>query len=166
MTIPVTTRAGNGAPLNNTQMDTNLTNLARDATEAVQGNVRLANETETNAGSSTTLGVNPANLDTRLTTLTTDVGSSDITAAAIGSITLNGDIILKWGNGAILDGGSTTFNFAVAFPNNAFQVIACFRDASAPVTSLNVTSVTASGFTITVSGGSSSDSIAWFAIGN
>lgn len=62
MTISVTTRSGKGSPLTQSEMDTNLTNLARDATTTQQGNVRLATDAETTTGTSDTLAVTPASL--------------------------------------------------------------------------------------------------------
>ena len=56
MTIPVTTRGGKGFPLTETEMDDNFTDLARNATTSVQGNVQL---TDSIISSSTTTAATP-----------------------------------------------------------------------------------------------------------
>lgn len=62
MAITVTTRSGKGTPLTQSEMDTNLNNLARSATTTQEGNVRLATDGETSTGTSNSIAVTPAGL--------------------------------------------------------------------------------------------------------
>lgn len=62
MTISVTTRSVKGSALTFTEMDDNFNDLAVNATKTVQGNIEVADQTETDALSSETLAVSPSTL--------------------------------------------------------------------------------------------------------
>lgn len=122
MTISVTTRTGKGSPLTTSEMDTNLTNLARDASTTVQGNVRMATQAEADAGSLTNVAISPDTL-----------ANSDFlpqgTPGTSGSVTFANGMILKWGVTAYSFSGTEpgewsaglTVTFASAFPTNLFH---------------------------------------------
>ena len=59
MTIPVTTRSGKGSPLTPGEMDANLVNLARDSTQAQQGQSRFATPAEAAAVAVTDATLSP-----------------------------------------------------------------------------------------------------------
>lgn len=140
MTIPVTTRTGKGSPLSTSEMDTNLTNLARNATETQQGNIEIATQAEVDNGTDDTLAVTPLKL------ATTTIISDAIDAIPTGSLTSDGHatfpggLILQWGEQAVTDPGNAnsnvlreTVNFPITFPNAVFQVIGGGRGSASAI---------------------------------
>lgn len=93
MTIPVTTRSGKGSPLTTAEMDTNLTDLARDSTESQQGNIRIATAAEAEAGVLDDVAITPNNLGAVI-----DSFFAPSTIASDGFITLNNELLVQWGS--------------------------------------------------------------------
>ncbi len=98
-------------------------------------------------------------------------GTGSSTQAATGSITFPGGLIMKWGKTASLltDTADNVVTFAVAFPNNCFQVICSCATGyavgmSTEAFSVAAHTVTAAGFKI--DNDSTAQTVAWFAIGN
>jgi len=99
MPITVVTRAGKGSPLTPTEMDTNITSLARDASQSVEGNVRFANSTEAQDFSNTGLALSPATFQNSMSAygaLELFLGSA--VKAPSGKYTTESGIIFQWGS--------------------------------------------------------------------
>lgn len=100
-------------------------------------------------------------------------GTGSSTQAATGTTTLPGGLIFKWGKAATIatDAVGTAVTFAVAFPNNAFQVIASAATGNGTSGgtgekySVSAYGLTTSGFSIDNDGNSAVE-VAWWAIGN
>ena len=129
MTIPVTTRAVKGSPLSTVEMDTNLTDLGRDATEVQQGNVQFATEAETEAQAIDDRAISPLNLPFGIEAYTGSLAKSLTTPE--GYATLPGGLIVQWGQ-ISADASSTTVTtagtFPLVFPNSVLTVIAANGD--------------------------------------
>jgi hypothetical protein len=80
-----------------------------------------------------------------------------------------GSIVIQWGNFVASPQSETAVTFAgiggIAFPNNCFNFQATLNDASTSVNTLNVSSVTKTGFTY-YNTSSSTKRYYWLAIGN
>lgn len=165
MTIPVTTRGGKGSELTQSEMDTNLTNLARDASTTQQGNTRYATQAEVDAGSAVSAAVTPDKLASLL-------NLSDASIGASGYITLQNGLIIQWGTYAGETVGAETTNavaqsFSTTFPTNVFNVVTGLRGGGA--LDVGATALTTSGFTLNLTNGSASPTTVaayWIAIGN
>lgn len=134
MAIPVTTRAGKGSPLTNSEMDANLDSLARSATTSLEGNVRISTSAEAIAGTVTSdpvAAVDPVALQAALTDFIgnnivfTDHGSGEGTLSF-----LNGSVIVKYGTTGAVTGGSgsdtgvpLTVTYPTAFPTDTLVVV-------------------------------------------
>lgn len=170
MAIPVTTRSGKGAPLTPAEMDTNLTNLARDATLVQQGNVELATTAEATAGTSETLAVTPAGLQAGLDALSSDLLSNIFFSAnQNGHIQFSddfGNILINWGQtGSIVDGGSTTVTFSRPFVSTYIIVSTPTNTTGAHDSSANITSTTNATITHFDNSAGQSSTVNWIAIG-
>jgi len=86
-----------------------------------------------------------------------------IVADVSGTATLQGGIIIKWGQIAVVS-DVTTYDFDTAFPNNCYQAVACGGKNSVGSNDTSIYGISASGF------GIASPAIQtpahWFAIGN
>lgn len=174
MTIPITTRAGKGSALTPTEMDTNLTNLARDSSTTVQGNIRVANQTEANALSDATLAISP-------NTFPGSVNSYFTLLAFLGSISITnpgyyshpGGPLIQWGTLHIGDITGPVTSGSVTFPKlftTVFAIIPSIQDNTSPGSSIvNVGTVSTSGFTAVcheVISSVQDATVHWIAIGN
>ena len=63
MAISVTTRISKGSPLTYLEADTNFDNLAVSATDAAEGNIRLATQAEANSRTDATTAISPGTLN-------------------------------------------------------------------------------------------------------
>ncbi len=129
MAITVTTRSGKGSPLTQTEMDTNLTSLARAATTDQAGNVELATVAETVAGTATNLAVTPEGVSEAITE-TTSSFEFDFTQAAEGRYEFPGGLLAQWGYQTIA-ASTTTITWPVAF-QTIYTVYATDRSDSVP----------------------------------
>ena len=172
MTIPVTTRTVKGSPLTTTEMDTNLTDLGRDATEIQQGNVQFSTEAETEALTELTKAISPGNLGAGIEAFADSLASSFSTPD--GYVTLPNGLIIQWGVKNCrydLVQNNTPVVFPLAFPNTLLFVGPIDIGGSVVTTSKN-TSVTASsesvsGFSIaTYSNNVFFNDVGWIAIGH
>lgn len=127
MAISVTTRGGKGSPLTNSEMDTNLTNLGRQATELLSGNVQLATQAEVDAGTDTEKAVTSNTISDRVNALlaagliAANVGVEETPTAAFGEFRIGSYIIkINYLTGAGSDG---TVSHVVPFPNGAYPPI-------------------------------------------
>jgi len=85
--------------------------------------------------------------------------------AANGSTFLLGGIILKWGSTASI-ATNTVVNFASAFPNNCYSVVAVSGTATqSSIKAISASGLTTTGFTLLVDGGSN-QTIRYIAIGD
>lgn len=166
MTIPVTTRGGKGAPLTQSEMDTNLTNLARDSSTTQQGNTRYATPAEIDAGIVNNAAVTPDVLAGLLNLADKSIGAN-------GYIKLQNGLIIQWGTGAGFTLGAGTvdsgFTYPIAFPTAVFVTVPTFIAVNSGDLSLSVLSQTTSGFTLRSNNAGSSQSVGghyWIAIGN
>lgn len=170
MAIPVTTRSGKGAPLTQNEMDTNLTNLARDATETQQGNIEIATTAETTAGTETDKAVVPSGLQAALDILQGQVQDSGaFLASQNGYVQFPdwlGNITIQWGRtGTLADGGSTTVTFPVPFVQAYTIVVSPTTTGFGHVAEGVITSTsTATVSHADLSGGASSR-VSWVAFG-
>lgn len=168
MAIPVTTRSGKGSPLTQNEMDTNLTNLARDATEVQQGNVELATNAETTTGTSTTLATHPAGVQAALNALESTLVDSEAHLAAnngyLQFATRVGNITFQWGNTTVPGNGTSAVSFPVTFVS-IFQGYAVYgEDLGVNANQVSVFNLSGSGMTIRNSEGNSRRAN-WWAIG-
>lgn len=82
-----------------------------------------------------------------------------------------GDMEIKWGNGSLPVGGTTTFSFVTSFSlsnfsNACFQVFVTYRQtATGPTIMPGVNTITTTGFKIFTSEGGAAIPFGWFAIG-
>ena len=83
-------------------------------------------------------------------------------STANGSVLLMGGIIMKWGTGATT---GSAVSFPVAFPNNAFAMVA-IGSSSLYTGGFVVTALSASSFTLTRTSGSGATGYYYIAIGN
>lgn len=74
------------------------------------------------------------------------VAASNLSASAAGSSYLPGGVIIKWGSGTASTSG-TALTFGTAFPNNCWSVIATTNANESAANSINILSVTKTGFT-------------------
>jgi hypothetical protein len=122
--------------------------LKQAATESATGVVELANNTEALAGSDTTRAVTSAGL------------ASDKSLASSGYMKFPGGLIIQWGASGTSTGG-TAGTFPIAFPNNAWKMVATCNNG---VAQIQATINSVSGFTLTVNSGTPNAS--YIAIGN
>jgi hypothetical protein len=168
MAIPVTTRSGKGSALTQNEMDTNLTNLARDATETQQGNVELATNAETATGTATDLAVHPAGLQSVLNTLQGDIEDSGaFLAANNGYVQLPdwlGNVTFQWGNTNVSGNGTAAVSFPVTFAS-VFQGYAAYgEDLGVDGNQVSVFNLSTTGMTIRNSEGNTRRAN-WWAVG-
>lgn len=69
MAITVTTRASKGSALSFTEMDDNFTDLSISASTTQEGNIEIADQTETDALSSAVLAISPSTLESTVETI-------------------------------------------------------------------------------------------------
>lgn len=145
MAITVTTRAGKGSPLTNTEMDTNLTNLARSATTTQEGNIEIATTAEVTTGTDTTRAVTPAGVAAAIAASAFSASISG--TAANGSITI-GDFILKWIQIPSLNDGNV-YSWTTPFPSACFGVVISMNDddSSGQDRETSAHTITVNGFT-------------------
>lgn len=165
MTIPVTTRSGKGIPLTTAEMDTNLTDLARNSTTTQQGNVELATTAEADTGTDTTTAVTPEGV------LSSIVANAPAEASFVQSINgsyldPNTNFLFQWGKDT-LGSGITTINFHTAFDSAALNVMLTQQRDTTNQTDANymvLGTPTATTFDVFVSS-SFSGPVFWTAIG-
>lgn len=126
MSIPITTRSGKGAPLTQTEMDTNLTNLARSATESQEGSIEIATQAEVDALADATKAIPPAYLSSAvLSVISSATGGLSQNLADPGSDESLTGLQLRWGTtSSRTTEGSVTVNFDSPFPTACFGVVA------------------------------------------
>ena len=139
MTIPVTKRSDIAAPLSFSQMDTNLTNLARDASTTVQGNIRLATQGEVDAFAATNLAVSPATLNPAVVAIHNFLTAGEpITTASLGATFKTSGwwrdgrttLTIQWGAFVSTSDSAQNFNFPIPFSVPAFAVFLTTTDAN------------------------------------
>lgn len=153
MTIPVTTRSGKGSALTFNDGDTNLDNLARDATDTQQGNIEIATQAEHTALSSTTQACVPG----RITTPVNNLIDAKITANFTASLVANGfwkendtGLTIQWMRFTGVPNAGATFNFPTPFGTACFSIVASWDTdtVTSDNDSIGVTIVSASQFKI------------------
>lgn len=72
MAIPVTLRSQKGSELTIAEGDNNFSNLARSATEALEGNIQIATQAEVNGLTNDTKAIVPATLEETVTNIIND----------------------------------------------------------------------------------------------
>lgn len=120
MAIPVTTRSGKGSPLTQGEMDTNLINLSRSATESAEGNIEISTQDEVDEGTDDTTSVSPLKMKTLLDVL---VGGrvEDIVGDRTDGSMIIGQLHIKWGNHLQTTNG--VYDFDTPFPTECFGVL-------------------------------------------
>ena len=170
MTIPVTTRSGKGSPLTPGEMDANLTQLARDATQAQQGNIRIATQAETNPMTDMTLAVPPGTLAGAITQALANY------AASGGSSNTNPGYF-RIPNGPMVQFGDVNFggvgpnprtiNLPAAFPDTLYAVVATMYEPGGDEAQFLVCKgKTTTSFDLKIYGGNTSSGAGWIAIGH
>lgn len=129
MTIPVTTRSVKGSKLTFTEMDDNFNDLSRNSTKTVQGNIEVADQTETDALSSETLAISPSTLQTTVETII-DNGKTFVGATDGYSWDENTNFILLWGNQTIPSRSWTTVTLPTTITAAYTLVITPIGDGS------------------------------------
>lgn len=168
MAIPVTTRSGKGAPLTQNEMDTNLVELSRDATTVQQGNIEIATVEEATAGTDTTRAITAAGLQAAIDILDTSITETGaFLAQQNGYVQLPtwlGNIMIQWGSTSVPGNSSTAVSFPVNFVS-VYSAVATFgQNIGSDPNGVGVSSLTASGMTISNSFGGTITSY-WIAIG-
>ena len=132
MAIPVTTRAGKGSPLTHTEMDTNLTSLARSATESQEGNIEIANQAEVNALNDSVKAVPPAYLGGGINSHFSALGNSNNQE---GFYRLPNGLIVQWGQVNItsdVTGQEYTATYPTAFTTAVYNMQHSIFDPTNP----------------------------------
>jgi len=161
MAISVTTRSGKGSPLTPSEMDTNLTNLARSATTTQEGNVELATSAETSALSDLTRAVVPGYLPDGIEAWLANLG---LTNSKIVLYDGTNKVMIQWGTYSATISGGVTINFSTAF--NAIPVVVATQkigSSAALPDSLAISAISSSSFT--AYGAVSSSGMTWIAVG-
>ncbi|WP_373088713.1 hypothetical protein [Zhongshania sp.] len=160
MSIPVTTRGGKGSALTQSEMDTNLTNLARDASTTQQGNIRATTNAEAQAGAATNLAVTPAALASVL-------NLADFSLSANGYIKLQNGVMIQWGSASVTGDTTTGITFPQTFPSAVFYFNYCIDAAGLFSTSSGGVSYSAlTTSTVNIDNGQDiSGTARWIAIG-
>jgi hypothetical protein len=169
MTIPITTRSGKGSPLTPAEMDTNLINLARDATQAVQGNVRIATDAETTPFAANNLAISPSSFPAAFTQGFANYASSGgVNNAFPGYFRFPNGPLVQYGFYDFVGGGplQQTFALNVAYPSANYALSAIALEVAGDEGSYFVCKgKTNTTFTLKVYGGNSFISVLWIAIG-
>lgn len=174
MTIPVTTRTAKGSPLTTAEMDTNLTNLAREAIQSTagddQGNVELADEDVTTALVDPVRPVVPEHLGAGVQAyLDSQAAASDSIIANQGSWTEpTSGLIFKWGKVTILNANpGTQVTFTTPFPSSIFVATCTYNESvlADQTTALELSDLQTTGF-LTHSEADPDKLSSWIALGN
>ena len=163
MAIPVTTRSGKGSPLTQAEMDTNLTNLARSATELAEGNIEIATQDEVNTGTDLTKAIPPAYLQGGIETY---IGTLSSSLTSSGFYTFPGGLIIQWGRNSVGENNTLDVALPTTYPNAALQVYASsYTSGGSPDDGVSAIILSTSQIRLSNKAGSGSQSTAWLTIG-
>ena len=160
MTIPVTARSGKGSALTHGEMDTNWTNLARSATTSVEGSVTLADQTVTNALTSTDHVITPSTLQGGVTSMMPTSANSN------GYCRLPSGILLQWGVCTFTGSPTLDVTFTTNFTYVCYNVqLTNYENYAFEGNISRVRTISNTGFRVVNGGGNDYTAYFWFAIG-